>query len=598
MSLKRLLLSAVLAGCSGEIIGPRPDPVTVPGVLDPVVDPATRPEWFACEPEADPSPEVVLRLTPTQYRNTLEDLLGRAYSPAQLQALFATANVTAQLAALPVDGSTHRAEVTYDSMDQRISPLLTEPQFELATAVGEWIANDPARLQTFTQTFGNCATPAQGACVEAVVEGFGKLALRRPLDPDDRVTYRGAYDDAAYGGYQALIAALLLAPDFLFRAEFHGEAIAGRTDFTRLTPHELANRISYALLNSMPDDALFAAAAAGFTGEHQTVEAQLARLLATPRARAQNEHFYRQWLRLDRVPGFNPSAASALALQYPDGSAPPLAADTDLSRLRFEAFEESVALMTYYAEHGSLRDAISSDVSFARTPTLAQLYGVPAWDGSDTLVHFPPGQRAGLFTRAAYLLSGYPDTNPVMRGARLRVEYLCDDMEPPANTSPPANYMPPTVPTVRNAVIAKTEIAGSACQGCHQHSINPLGFPFESYDAFGRYRTQEPLLDMAGAVSTWVKVDASTQPNLDRNGNPARVADGVSLSALLADSQRLHACYARHTFRYVLGRHEAAADNCALGSMERAAGTGSLRDVLRGLTLSKGFALRRMPAGN
>lgn len=597
MSVKRLLACFLVTACSGEILGPRPDPSTLPGYVEP--NPTeVRPEWFACEPEADPSPEVVLRLTPTQYRNTLEDLLGRAFSATDVRALFESDPLAAQLARLPADGSSHRTEVTYDSMDQRISPLLTEPQLELATGIGEWIANDPARLLSFTQTFGSCATPAQRTCVDAVLEGFGARALRRPLDADDRLTYRGAYDDAAYGGYKALIAALLLAPDFLFRAEFRGEAVDGRTDFTRLAPHELANRISYALLNSMPDDQLLAAAAAGFTGEQQTVEAQITRLLGTPRARAQSEHFYRQWLRLDRVPGFNPTAASALTLQYPDGSAPALPTNTDLTRLRSDAFEESVALMTYYAQHGSLRDAISSDVSFARTPILAQLYGVQPWDGSATLVHFPPGQRAGLFNRAAYLLSGYPDTNPVMRGARLRVEYLCDVMEPPADTSPPANYVPPTVPTVRNAVVAKTEIPGSACQGCHQHSINPLGFPFESYDAFGRYRTQEPLFDMTGAVASWVPVNASTQPNLDRDGDPARVADGASFSALLADSQRLHACYARHTFRYVLGREEHAADNCALSSMEKAAGTGSLQDVMRGLTQSRGFALRRMPAGN
>jgi hypothetical protein len=597
VSLKRIVLSAcaLFTACSGEILGPRPDSSSLPGVVEPT-GPEVRPEWFACAPEADPSPEVVLRLTPTQYRNTLEDLLGRAFTPTQVQSVLSSAS--AHFAALPADGSTHRAEVTYDSMDQRISPLLTEPQFEIATAIGAWIASDNARLLTFTQTFGNCAMPADSACVNAVIEGFGARALRRPLDADDRVTYRAAYDATTWGGYRGLIAQLLLSPDFLFRAEFHGEAVGGRTDFTQLTSHELANRISYALLNSMPDDALFAAAAGGFSGEQQTVEAQLTRLLATPRARAQSEHFYRQWLRLDRVPGFNPSAVSALALQYPDNSAPPLAADTNLSQLRLDAFEESVELMTYYGQHGSLRDALKSDVSFARTPVLAQLYGVPVWDGSDALVHFPAGQRAGLFNRAAYLLSGYPDTNPVIRGARMRVEYLCDVMEPPADTSPPANYVPPAVPTIRNAVIAKTEIPGSACQGCHQSSINPLGFPLESYDAFGRYRTQEPLLNNAGTIASWATVDSTTQPNLNRNGDPVRVADGVSFSNLLADSQRLHACYAKHTFRYVLGRHEEAADNCALDRMEKAAGTGSLQDVMRGLTQSRGFALRRMPAGN
>ena len=78
MSLKRLSMisCALLTACSGEIIGPRSDALPVrPDVIEPEV---VRPDWFTCEPAADPSPEVVLRMTPTQYRNTLEDLLGRA----------------------------------------------------------------------------------------------------------------------------------------------------------------------------------------------------------------------------------------------------------------------------------------------------------------------------------------------------------------------------------------------------------------------------------------------------------------------------------------------------------------------------------------
>jgi hypothetical protein len=592
MSVRWLAAFALLASCSGEIIGPRPDdPIT--GVVDPEKE---RPTWFTCEPEADPSSEVVLRLTPAQYRATLEDLLARAYPMDDVQALLASDAVLPRLLALPEDGSTHRGELTYDSMDQRISPLLTEPQFEVATAIGEWIANDSARLLTFTQRFGGCAMPTQSTCVDAVIDGFGALALRRPLDADDRVQYRGAYDDTNWGGYKALIASLLLSPDFLFRTEFRGEAISGRTDFTQLTAYERANRLSYAVMNSMPDDELFAAAAAGFPG--QTYEQQLDRLLTHWRAQKQNENFYRQWLRLDRVPGVNPTAATALGLQYPDNSAPALPMSTDLRQLRLDAFEESVELMTYYAQHGSLKDAVSSDVSFARTASLAAVYGVPVWNGGETLVHFPPNQRAGLFNRAAYLLSGYPDPNPVMRGARLRVEYLCDVMEPPADTTPPSNFMPPAVPTVRSTVEAKTQIPGSACQGCHQYSINPLGFPLESYDAFGRFRTQEPILDMSGAVASWVPVDATSAPNLNRDGATERVADGVSFSRMLADSQRLHACYAKHTFRYVMARHELSADNCSLDKMEKAAGTGSLQDVVRGLTQSKAFAQRLMPAGN
>lgn len=601
MSLKTraLVVSLTLFGCEATFIsGERITPITEESD-------GGRPEWFTCVDGADPSPEVVLRLTPTQYRGSLEDLLLRAYPANQVQSALSANTVAPFIAALPVDGHPHRAEIVYDSMDQRVSPLLVNPQFEIATALGTWIEADATRLSTFMHAYGGataCTDVNSAACITAFIDGFGLHALRRPMDDEDRTHYREAFADTGWGGHKGLIASMLLAPDFIFRTEFRGEAIDGRTDFTKLTAYETASRVSFALTNAAPDDELLEAAKRDFTGAGFTLDEQLARVMSTPRAKEQFEHFFRQWLRVDRVNGINPSAASALTLNYPDNSAPSLPATTDLNQLRTDAFDEMVELMSWYAQRGSLKDALLSDVSFARSNTLAQVYGVQPWDGTEeNLVHFPEGQRAGLFTRAGYMLSGYPDTNPVMRGARLRVEYLCDVMEPPADISPPDNYMPPAVMTVRNVVEAKTQIAGSSCQGCHQSSINPLGFPFESYDAFGRYRTQEPLLDMNGNVTRWEPINATTRPDIDRNGTRDNVNNGVELSRLLADSQRLQACYARHTFRYLQGRHEKLTNNedgCVLGAMERAAGTGSMQDIVKALTTSKDFTRRRMPAGN
>lgn len=613
-----VFVALMLVGCTGEIVGPRSEFIPSSngggvgstgggggGTIEMLPDGGTRVriDMFACEPAADPSAEVVLRLTPEQYRNALTAVLARAFTAQQVDA--ALSAVAPRLAALPVDGSTHRAELTYDSMDQRISPLLVEPQFDVATTLGSWIATDSTRLSTFARHYGGaaaCATVSGQTCVDAVIEGLGKVALRRPLDDDDRAQYRGVYGDATYGGWTALIASFLIAPDFLFRTEFRGDAIDSRTDFTSLTPHETANRVAFALTNAPPDDALLAAADANFTGAGNTLDEQVTRLFESSEASAQFDHFFRQWLRLDRVSGINPSAVSSLELDYPDSSAPSLPSTTDLTQYRLDAYEEMVELMNWHAARGSLRDAIVSDVSFARSSDLARAYGVQPWNGDqNALVHFPSGQRAGLFTRAGYLLSGYPDTNPVMRGARLRVEYLCDAMEPPANTTPPSSYMPPSVPTVRNVVTGKTEIPGTACQGCHQTAINPLGFSFESYDAFGRFRTQEPLFTQQGDVGSWVPVDSTTRPNVELNGSMNTARNGVELSAQLADSQRISACYARHTFRYLTGRHETLStqgDSCTLNALERAAGTGSLRDVVRALVTSRDFTRRRMPAGN
>ncbi|MDP3506329.1 MAG: DUF1592 domain-containing protein [Myxococcales bacterium] len=635
MAALRVWWLVVLTGCSGEILGtratsmgeapssptaptgpagptdPRPiDPTrphdpTMP--VDPVMPPEPLPPLFSCAAGADPSAAVVLRLTRNQYRATLADLLTRAFPAATVQTLLASTEVSRALGAIPDDGTSDR-QLLYDTQDQRISTRLIEPQLDVATAVGTWVATDATRLSQFVRTFGNaaaCATPTAPACVDSVVDGFGQRALRRPLDPadGDAAFYRAAYDDSTYGGYRGLIATMLMAPGFLFRTEFKGSPEQAREDLIRLSSWELASRLSYTFTGSMPDEALFAAARADFTGAGNTLAAQTDRLLSSPQARARFEQFYRQWLRLNRIPGFNPSANAALPLQDPDGLGAPLPATMDLVQFRLDAFDEQVALMmnaTFDTDNGSMRDALMSQRSFARSADLARVYGVPAWNGdAASSVPLPAGQRAGLFTRAAFLLSGYPDTNPIHRGARLQVEYLCGVMDPPADTSPPAGYMPPAVPTVRNLVAAKTEIPGTACAGCHTYTINPLGFSLEQYDAFGRNRRQEPIHDGQGAIVRWERTDFTATTSVKRDG-PTVTTSGTELSQALAESDRFHGCFARNVFRGFVGRTEQATtgDACVLASLQQASSSGSLKDVARALSQSREFTLRRLTLGN
>ncbi len=618
----------IVTGCSGSILGgleaqpfERGDGPTAPGAMpsqpgtptspgnptmpgEPVTPTPTEPlpPIFDCQPGAVPTASAALRLTKRQYRATVSDLLSRALPAASVEAFLSQGDVAQALAAMPDDGSSDR-QLVYDTQDQRISTRLIEPQLDVATAIGTWLAADATRLGTFVRTFGSasaCGTVTASACVDSFILGFGERALRRPLDvaAGDVSFYRAAYDDATYGGYRGLVAALLLSPGFVFRLELAGAPESGRVDVTRLTPFELASRLSYTLTGSMPDEALFTAARAGFVGAGNTVDEQVDRLLSTSRARAHFEGFYRQWLRVNRVSGINPSAASALALQDPDGLSAPLPSTLDLPRFRLDAFEEQVSMMTHFTfdeARGSMRDVLTTNRSFARSAAVASVYGVGPWSGDPAqVVSIPEGQRAGLFTRSAFLLSGYPDTNPIHRGARLQVEYLCGVMEPPADTSPPAGYMPPAVPTVRNVVAAKTEMQGTACYGCHKFAINPLGFALEQYDAFGRNRRQEPIHDGMGGITRWERVDFTATTTVHREG-PTTSTNGVEFSAALARSDRFHACYARNVFRAFVGRGEqpTQGDACTLAALQQASAEGSLKDVARALVRSPAFSLRR-----
>src|SRR5262249_23204587 len=60
-------------------------------------------------------------------------------------------------------------------------------------------------------------------------------------------------------GVQLTISAFLQSPNFLYRTELGTQAVNG---VIPLSDYEVATKLSYALTNSMPDDALFMAAAA------------------------------------------------------------------------------------------------------------------------------------------------------------------------------------------------------------------------------------------------------------------------------------------------------------------------------------------------
>src|SRR5204863_7191645 len=125
---------------------------------------------------------------------------------------------------------------------------------------------------------------------------------------------------------------------------------------------------------------------------------------------------------------------------------------------------------------GGFAELLSTELVFPRAPELAQIYGVPVWDGVGAPPALGAGQRPGLFTRAAFLATGSPNTRPVMKGVFLRRNVLCDDVPPPpANAMNGANVqdLDPKLST-RQVVERLTEAPGSACAACHAELLNPL----------------------------------------------------------------------------------------------------------------------------
>jgi hypothetical protein len=409
--------------------------------------------------------------------------------------------------------------------------------------------------------------------------------LRRPVTDEDVAFYRGPAGAAPFdpADYADVVALLLNAPHLLYFVE-HGQDGGG--DTAPLDAYELASRLSYHFWQTLPDDALFEAARSGALLTDAGYEAEIERILADPRTRSAIAELFGQWLDntiLEELDGrVGTPVFDAFAGDYTPGP--------DL-REHMLAEVTDAALHYTFERPGTLRDLITSSQSFARTEDLAAIYGVPVWSGGEPPPFSEP-ERVGLISRAAFLATGSASTRPIMKGVFIRKALLCDDIPPPP---PNAAANPPMLSeslSTRQVVQELTE--QSTCSGCHRTLINPLGFATESFDALGRLRSEQPLYDPeTGEVVGSAPVDTETVPYVD-SSDEAVASNAADLTALIAESPKPYACFARQYFRFTFGRLEDLdRDGCALSDVKLAIDEGRpIADVLRSIARSSAFRRR------
>jgi hypothetical protein len=124
--------------------------------------------------------------------------------------------------------------------------------------------------------------------------------------------------------------------------------------------------------------------------------------------------------------------------------------------------------------------------------------------------------------------------------------------------------------------------SNEVCYACHVR-MDPIGFAFESYDGFGRYREQENgfPIDSSGSLS-------------DVPGGPIPL-DGVdALASYLATSELVQSCMVRYWTYYAYGRDTWAQKQCNHDAVRReaAATDFSLKSVLMGIIHAQHFSQR------
>ena len=420
----------------------------------------------------------------------------------------------------------------------------------------------------------------QAACAWTSLARFARRAYRRPLDAEESRRLEQFWRANAAAGPldEALtltVAGILQTPTFHFRLDPGRRAEAAGAD--ALSRWELASRLSYFLWDSMPDEALFAAADAGGLDTRAGIEAQARRMLDDPKARPAVVRFHHQWLGTDDVLRIAP-ARRAFGPLFGIEARLATARDDDVEwPAILGPVRHSLKIETELFVEGTVFDgagtftALMTDHRGYLSDATAPIYGAGAerTDGPEVTreielvvasigrrkpltlypASFPPEERAGVLTLPSTLaLGAYAvQPGPILRGKRVLERIACMHLGTPIQGAETA--LPPDTLTAESTNRERTAAATrpGTCNTCHR-LINPPGFAFEHYDAIGRWRSHDngQPVDAGGSLAL-------------AGGERITFTDGVDFARQLAASDRVRDCYVLHWARYALGERVDAA---------------------------------------
>lgn len=378
------------------------------------------------------------------------------------------------------DGVFKRFADKQTTVEQHASGLL-----QLAELVTSRVA-----IATLRERYEGC-NQATVECVRPILTGIGERLFRRPLDARELALYEGvaqaAVDEAE--PFQDVVRwtlmALLQAPAFVF--QLTNETSGEPGSITSLDAYELGARLASFIWSSVPDPTLLEAAADGSLKTAATLDAEVKRMLADPKAQRMTENFIRDYSRAER--------ASFLD-----------ATDADRAALR----ESIVATFQYLAWDAKrpLHELFTTTDFVVNTRT-AELLGLN--DVGPGLSHVDVSslpERRGLLTHPG-VIAGMGDQETgsfVNRGKFLMERLLCQ--HPAAVPAGLASALEEfNADTTGLSEHERMEIRKTRpeCWGCHTQ-FEPLAFGFSRFDGSGRYVGEVDAAGKPLPLDGWVPV--------------------------------------------------------------------------------------------
>jgi hypothetical protein len=345
-------------------------------------------------------------------------------------------------------------------------------------------------------------------CAARILSRMARQAYRRPVTQADERTLleffeSGRREGGSFDhGIQFALERMLVDPDFLLRVHRRPAGSHGAQATHRLGDLELASRLSFFLWGSIPDERLLELAARGQLANPKTLEKEVRRMLADPRASdALVNDFAAQWLNLRRV-----EEVVVDPDRYPN---------YDESLLQAFQRETELFVESTLREDRSVIDLLDADYTFVNE-RLARHYGIPGIYGSRFRRVALPNrdQRGGLLAQGALLATtSYPDrTSPVLRGKWLLNNIFGSPVPPPPPGVDTNLEDKPGAKTLTMRERLAQHRQNPSCNSCHS-AIDPLGFALENFDVIGGWRKTDEAgkpVDAKGALASGMEFEGLT----------------------------------------------------------------------------------------
>lgn len=490
----------------------------------------------------------IRRLDEAQYRNSISDIFG---PKIKVEGRFEGAMSDGGLLAI---GSS-KATLTSAGAEFNTS---------LANDIAGQIVAEENRSELIPCT-PKSETRPDSACARQFIVKYGEALFRRPLTPAQTRALVSLADrqalaaDDFYWGLRFAAMSLLISPEFLFRIE----RSADDGFSSRLDDWSRATRLSFLLWNGPPDQILRDAARTGDLSRPEGLQAQIDRMMASPRLERSMRAFFSDM--------FGLQAYQTLAKDsqiYPVFSQK-LAASVQEQELRTIID----IVLTRDADYSSLfttrQTFLNRDLGF--------LYRVPVAPQQGWMPYEMPENRAGILTWASFLaLHSHPGrSSPTLRGVAVRDRILCQEIPaPPADVdfSLVQNVHDANLPTSRARLTA--HMTNPTCASCHKLT-DPIGFALEKFDGTAQFRAMEndTMIDTSGALGA------------------SQFTNAVGLGEAIAKDPAMPSCLVNRLVGYGLGRVPLRGERLWVDTLRRSfVGEGMrVKTLLRAIATSDEF---------